>query len=273
MSHEAIDGLVIRVRNMGANDRYLTVLTAEKGRITLLAKGSKSLRGEQRAVSQLFTYANFEYYKKGDFYILKGGSVIDSFYAISMDMDRMNLAAYLCEATYELTDEGAEAGDMLRLLLNALYAVSHNLYPQETVKGAFELRAAAMSGYAPEADGCCICGTDEAALFYLDVMNGALFCSDCLKKRGKELPPATGTYDDIREAQVICPLTASARTAVYYALTAPAARAFLFALKDAEDSRLFSACAETYLLSHLGRGFESLNFYHMMRNSAKGTKT
>jgi recombinational DNA repair protein (RecF pathway) len=47
----------------GDNNRYLSVLTAQRGRITLLAKGSHSLRGEQRAVSQLFTYANFEYYR------------------------------------------------------------------------------------------------------------------------------------------------------------------------------------------------------------------
>ena len=79
MQHESIDGVVVRVRDTGDHDRYLSILTAEKGRISMLAKGSRSLKGGQTAVSQLYTYGNFEYYKRGDFNILKGGSPIQSF--------------------------------------------------------------------------------------------------------------------------------------------------------------------------------------------------
>ena len=39
MKHDVIDGVVVRVRDMGDRDRYLSVLTAEKGRISLLSKG------------------------------------------------------------------------------------------------------------------------------------------------------------------------------------------------------------------------------------------
>ena len=73
MNHETINGVVVRVRDTGDHDRYLSILTAEKGRISMLAKGSRSLKGGQTAVSQLYTYGNFEYYKRGDFNILKGG--------------------------------------------------------------------------------------------------------------------------------------------------------------------------------------------------------
>ena len=62
MRHEAVDGVVVRVRDMGDHDRYLSILTAERGRITLLSKGSRSMRGPQMAVSQMFGYSNFEYY-------------------------------------------------------------------------------------------------------------------------------------------------------------------------------------------------------------------
>ena len=87
--HEAIDGVVVRVRDMGDNHRYLSVLTAEKGRITLLSHGSHSVRSPQIAVSQLYTYGNFEYYSKGSTNILKGGSAIQPFYALSTDIDRL----------------------------------------------------------------------------------------------------------------------------------------------------------------------------------------
>ena len=122
-----------------------------------------------RGVTPIEAYGNFEYYKKGDFLILKGGSPIQPFYALGSDMDRINLASYFCELVCELTDEGEEAGQMLRLLLNAFYAVSRELYPQEIIKAAFEMRAAVISGYAPELDACSFCGAESFESVYLDV--------------------------------------------------------------------------------------------------------
>ncbi len=270
--HESVDGLVIRVKDMGDHDRYLTVLTAKKGRITVLSKGSRSIKGEQRAVSQLYTYANLEIYRKGTLYILKGGAPIQPFYALSLDIDRLNLAAYFCDLTYELSDEGENAEDMLRLLLNSLYAISRELYPKELVKAVFEMRAAAINGYAPDLSHCAYCGTSTDPNLYLDVMNGSLVCSSCLQKRGKAAK-GTGVYDDIREAEILMPLTMPVCDALRYILKTPMERLFSFELHQEEDRKMLGACAETYILSHLGRGFDSLDFYHSMLESAKGMIT
>ena len=271
--HESIDGVIIRVYDTGDHDRYLTVLTADRGRISLLAKGSRSVRGQQVAISQLYTYGNFEYYRKGGTYILKGGSVTNSFYKLSTDIDRLSLASYLCDMTYELTDEGEPAPDMMRLLLNSLYAIDRDLYTQEQIKGAFEFRAAAISGYEPDFDACSSCGCREGEQWYLDVMNGAILCQSCLQKKGHKVP-IKDDYNEIREAEVLCPASAAVRNALHYCIHAPLERLFAFGLKDGSDLIDFSKAAETYLLSHLGRSFESLNFYHTMRkdfSNAKGT--
>ena len=276
MAHESIDGVVIRVRDTGDRDRYLSVLTAEKGRITMLSKGSLSLKGEQRAVSQLYTYGNFEYYTKGTLPILKGGAPIQHFYALSMDIDRLNLATYLCDVAGEVSDEGEDASELLQLLLNSLYAISRDLYPQELIKGAFEFRVAAISGYLPDLGACQHCGCEENEAFYLDVMNGALICGECLHKKAP-VGMRTGSYDEIREAEVICPLTPAVRAALHYCIHAPIKRIFSFELKDRDDLLLFAKTAQTYLLSHLERGFDSLQFYTTMREGKpltdKGNET
>ena len=264
--HEAIDGVVVRVRDTGDHSRYLQVLTAEKGRITMLSKGSHSMRSPQVAVSQLYTYGNFEYYQKGTVNILKGGSAIQPFYALSENIDRLNLASYLCDVTCELTDEGEEAGDVLRLLLNSLYAVSTDRCPQELIKGAFELRIAALSGYSPDLTGCTLCGKSESELFYLDVMNGALICEECHARR-QRIPKLMPGQEDLREADVVGLLPASACAAFRYCVYAPLERLLSFELKDSQELRLFSKLAEIYLLSHVGHGFDSLNFYHTLRES------
>lgn len=273
MGHEAIDGVVVRVRDMGENGRYLSVLTAEKGRITILAKGFRSVKGPQTGVSQLYSYGNFEYYRRGSLYILKGGSVLDAFYSFCYNLDRVNLASYIADVICEVTDEGEEASGMLRLLLNSFYAISKDLYPQDIIKGAFEFRAAADSGYEPELDVCSVCGRAHAENWYLDVMNGAVLCADCLARRGKTVrTPAS--YDDIREADILCPISDAVRAAIRYCIRAPLGRIFAFDLKDEADRFAFAKAAQTYLLSHLGRGFDSLDFYNTMRapsGDAKGT--
>jgi DNA repair protein RecO (recombination protein O) len=272
MQHEAIDGVVIRVRPTGEHDVLLTILTAELGRITVLAKGSKSLKSDQRAISQLFTHANFEIYRRGELYILKGGAPLHPFYGISSDVVRFSLASYLCDVTYELTDEGEPAVEMQRLLLNALYSISIDRHPQEIVKGAFEFRAAFLSGYAPDLSGCTDCKTGEAVDLYLDVMNGALLCASCLSARATT-PKRVGTYDEIREAELLLPLTPEVLAALRYAMGAPLERVFSFGLADREAVTAFESCAERYLLSHLGHGFETLEFYRTMRDDdTKGTK-
>ena len=271
MEYCAIDGLVVRVRDMG-NDRYLSVITAKMGRITVLSKGSHSIRGEQRAISQLFTYANFEIYRRGELWILKGGSVNHSFHSLSYDIDRMNLAAYFCEVGCELTDTSEDASEMLRLLLNSFYAIDQGLYSHAIVKGAFELRAVFSSGYAPSLEGCAECGATGEAVEYLDVMNGALLCSACLQKAPK-LPQTTAVYDEIRESRIILRLTPAVHAALCFVAEVSLSRLFSFDLRGEEDLRLFADAAETYLLSHIGHGFETLNFYHTMRQDAKGTQT
>ena len=155
---------------------------------------------------------------------------------------------------------------MLRLLLNALYAISKDLYPQEIIKGAFELRAMAMSGYAPDLGACTACGRETDEHFYLHIMNGALLCSECFAEKGKEVKHYTATsYDDIRESETVAGLSPAVLASMRYCVSAPLERLFAFGLEEASDLEDFARTAQTYLLSHLERGFDSLNFYHTMR--------
>ena len=66
--------------------------------------------------------------------------------------------------------------------------------------------------------------------------------------------------DDIREAVIMCPMSPSVTEAVRYVLTAPIPRFLSFSLTD-EELPSFAHVAETYVLSHIGHGFDSLDFY------------
>ena len=58
MTYE-VRGLVVRTVELSGNDKLLSILTAERGLLTVVANGSKSLKSRYLAASQLFCYATF----------------------------------------------------------------------------------------------------------------------------------------------------------------------------------------------------------------------
>lgn len=261
------DGLLIRAFPSGENGTLLHILTADKGRISVMAKGlhSKSKSASQlSSIAQLFTYANYELYRKGDMYWLRGGSVINSFYNLSCDIGMMSLGTYLCALADELSDEGESAEGLLRMLLNSLYTIGLGEKSRKIIKGVFELRAAAMSGYAPNLVACDHCGNGYPDNCYLDVMNGRLICADCQTRMNRFYSPSQSEIqldDDRATRNIICPLSSSALAAMRYALTAPDQKIFSFTLKSESDEQEFSRAAETYILNQLERSFDALDFY------------
>lgn len=256
------DGLVTRSYPAGEHDRLVHLVTPERGRLSVLVKGGQSKTNRFAAITQLFTYGNYELYHKGDMYWLRGGSVLTPFYDLSCDVSRMALGAYLCDVTSEMTGEGEPASDILRLLLNSLYVIGRGEKSQALIKGVFELRAASMAGYMPHLTGCSRCGEGYPENSYFDIMNGCMICADCQTKLNRLGGiPADLAAHEMGERRVICPMTASTLAAVRYALTAPDQKIFSFLLKDSEEEMLFARVAETYLLNQLERGFDTLDFY------------
>lgn len=261
-----VDGLVLREVNVGENDKMLTLLTPEKGRIGVMAKGTRSMRSKSLASAQLYTYGNYEIYEKGDFKWLRGGSVIEGFYGLRNDIERLSLSAYIADIACELSGEDESAVDMLRMTLNTFYAISTGMRPLPILKGVYELRAAAMAGFMPELSGCRYCKRADTEGLYLDVMNGCVLCSECINKRAAKQPPVKRTaYDDLdSEMNLLVPISPSVLAAMNYAVHSLPERMFSFNLDGKDETDMFARAAEEYLLNHLERGFTSLDFYKSM---------
>jgi hypothetical protein len=95
-------------------------------------------------------------------------------------------------------------------------------------------------------------------------MNGAVVCDECLKKRSGDLPlPDT---DEYFTRNILVPIDAASLEAMRYVAAAPIQRIFAFGLKDARSLDLLSRAAETYLLHHLERDFDTLHFYKSVKD-------
>ena len=254
-----VQGLIIRTVDLKESDRLVTLFTKEKGLITAIAKGARSLRSRQMSSTTQFCYGSYVLYQKGDYYWIKESELIESFFDIRSDIERLALAQYLCEVlSYITVEEGEET--LLRLSLNSLYAIASGKYNLDLIKGAFEIRASSIIGFMPDVMGCSECGGKDGD-FYLDIMDGSLLCYECNSMNRSESP----TVSDLGESRIVSLLSSSARVAIMYCVHAPLERLFSFRIPT-EDMHLFSRACEEYLIHHIERSFKTLDFYKEVKH-------
>lgn len=258
MENVLVTGLVVRSTDYGERDKILSVYTNELGLITVTANGSRSLRSRALVAAEVFCYSRFVLTLRNDRYTLKEVELIESFFELRKDVERVALAGYACEVVAHVGTENMPEPDLLRLCLNTLYAIAKQKAPHDRIKGAFEMRAAAILGFMPELSVCADCG-EEGEHVALDVMNGVVHCEACRREAEmSELPPSE---DELAHSTVRCLLTDAARAALFYVIRCPLERILSFRLENEADMESFSYAAETYLINHLERSFNNLEFY------------
>ena len=259
-----VDGLVLREAASGESDKLLTVLTAEHGRILISAKGARSMKSKNLALCSLYTYANFECYEKNGMRWLAGGSVNRRFCPAGTELEALALAAYVVDIAAEISDEGVNADELLRVTMNTLYAIENKIKPYDIIKGAYEIYAAFSSGFTPDVTCCRKCGTPRAETMYLDVMNGSLICSGCLGESAKGQTEAPDT-DAYMARNILLPMSEALTAALRYLSGAQPSRMLAFELKEERDIADLSRLGEIYLQNHLERGFDTLEFYKKVK--------
>ena len=267
----SIDGLVLREAPYGENDCVFSLLTRERGRISVIAKGARSTKCRVRGGIQPYTYGNYEIADRGGLGWIRAVSVSEAFLGLREGLFPLMLASYLSDVACELSGEGVPADELLQLTLNTFYFLSSRISHEDEaeilrVKATYELRAMAISGYTPDFSSCTRCGKEAPgdSDWYLDVMNGSLLCAECVKRASAALavmpdPHETGS------ATILLPLPPLAVSAMQYVIDAPSRRVFSFSLPDKGSAEAFSKAAESYLEHHLERTFESLKYFHTVR--------
>ena len=179
-------GLVLRETVTRDADKILTVLTLDRGRLSVIARGARRKGSRVAAACQLLAYSEMTLYERGRWTMLDAADTIELFDGLRQDLTALSLAAYFAELTEAVSD--GSGGDVLPLLLNALYALSALKKPPQLVKPAFQFRLMALAGYEPMADGCALCGAPQPENPMLDVVHGVVHCGKCREKGGLSLP-------------------------------------------------------------------------------------
>ncbi len=163
----------------GEADRIIKLFTAEKGKITAIAKGVRKIRSRKAGHLEPFTRASLFLAKGRNLDIITQAETLDSYIGLREDLERLALASYVVEVVDRFTYEEGQNIGIFRLLANTLSRLE-TLPNAETVVHYYETRLLDLLGFRPQLFECVNCGSQirEEDQFFSPLTGGVL-CPKC----------------------------------------------------------------------------------------------
>ncbi|MCS7219972.1 MAG: DNA repair protein RecO [Anaerolineae bacterium] len=175
-----VEAIVLRRTDVGEADRLLTVLTAERGKLHLLAKGVRKTLSRKAGHVELFTHSTFLVAKGRIWDIVAQADTIESYLPLRQDLLRTTYAHYVAELVDRLTGEADESKSLFDLLRVTLSRLSEGDDPYLAVR-FFELHLLSWAGYQPQLFFCARCQTSLEPVInnYFSFEDGGALCPRC----------------------------------------------------------------------------------------------
>ncbi len=175
-------GIVLSEANYSETDKILTILTYDLGKVSCIAKGARRNQSRFLASSQLFAFSDLILFKgNGDLYHINSAELIDSFYSLRYNLDKLDIAMECVKFVKDNTYENQNTFNILKLIINTLYIISASEKNLIQIKNVFYIKFLCMLGYAPQVKHCGACGSHEG-LAAFSVKNKAVLCNECRRK-------------------------------------------------------------------------------------------
>ena len=81
--------IIIKTKDFNEADKIATIFTLEFGKVLAKFNGVKRAKAKLKPLVQPFTFVDLECFKRGDFYTVKTGAVLDSFSKIMKDYSKI----------------------------------------------------------------------------------------------------------------------------------------------------------------------------------------
>ncbi len=173
--------IVLRYANYRDNDRMLTLFSPTQGRIEALARGCRKPRSPILNASEMFALGDFELYQKGAHLTVISANLIETFYPLRENFDRLAVGTYLLGVCEGYIQPGVPAQELFMLLLHTLSRLTFTDQPWKPLVAGFLLHLSASEGFKPRLQHCVHCGRrlEEGESTWFDPGEGGLTCREC----------------------------------------------------------------------------------------------
>jgi len=174
------NAIILRTRPFSDTSIIAVVLTRSHGKVSVLAKGARRIKGGAGASLEPFTRAELVYYDKPgrSLQTLAKSAIVDSTPALSTSLGATAAANLAAECVDRLVEEGEPHSDVYAALAASLGQLEAGREPVATAAG-FVVRLLTCLGYSPSLAECAECGGAVEGTAVLDPRRGGVLCPQC----------------------------------------------------------------------------------------------
>ena len=140
-------GLIIRSNEYKDKDRLLSVLTADRGLITICAKGVSKPGSSLGCFSMPYMLCDFVVSVSHGYYYLKDASIIESNSKIMDSLEQMTVAAHISSCLMDCTLQSENSKEAYELAVYAYYMLANNKDKYLLIYSAFNWRLLTIAGF------------------------------------------------------------------------------------------------------------------------------
>lgn len=234
-----VTALVLLAAPAGEYDKRVVLLTKERGKITVFARGARRQNSPFLAAVNPFAFGRFEIFEGRNSYTLVKADIDNYFGEITSDLGNTYYGMYFLEVADYFAQENADEKRMLLLLYQSLRALAKDSLPNRLVRRIFELKVLVINGEYPNVFSCQRCGREDNIEYFSSESRGVL-CKDCRRE-------FTIAIDN------------STLYTLQYIISAPLEKLYTFVVKDEVLVKL-EAIMQEYFLLHVEKSFKTIPF-------------
>lgn len=150
MKTYSTEGIIIKRSDYGEADKIITLLSPDKGKLTLLAKGIRKLSSKRAGSLELFNRVKIgAVIGRGQLDTLTEVVVLTSYFSWRKHLGRINIAYQLCEVIDKLLPDGQSHPKVYSILSLSLSQISNLGQNWEAQLNAWILEILVDLGYWP----------------------------------------------------------------------------------------------------------------------------
>lgn len=182
MPLEIVNGIVARYVNYGDNDRILSILTREHGRMDAKARGCRKPTSPLVQAAQPFVYGEFEIFAGKAKNTVNGCDIKESFFSIREDIERFMTGSAMLRLAHDAVQPNQPNERVFLLLYHALSFLAYGQSVPRDLFLCYLIRYLHAVGFCPAITNCANCGrsiiSDTQVYFS---KNGGAVCADCAR--------------------------------------------------------------------------------------------
>lgn len=172
----SVEGFVLSTTDYKENSRILNVITDKYGIIGVISKGCKKMKSKLKHVSEKFFYGNFYiYYNEKGLSTLIDGDVIDYFFNIRSDINKISYLTYLTELINGVYKESNNI-ETYNLFIDGVRKIEEGFDPL-IITNILEIQFLDYIGIGLNFDECVKCGSKKVST--ISFSKGGFICSKC----------------------------------------------------------------------------------------------